>query len=81
MLGGLLNAFNPERIIIMGGVVPSLVALRDDLLERTAKYALSQVLETPTIQLIPSDKSSSMRGAAALYLYETERRRATPVER
>jgi len=80
MLGGLLNAFNPERIIIMGGVVPSLVALRDDLLERTAKYALSQVLETPTIQLIPSDKSSSMRGAAALYLYETERRRTTPAE-
>lgn len=81
MLGGLLNALNPERVTIMGGVVNSLATLRDDLLERTGKYALSQVLETPTIQLIPSDKSSSMRGAAALYLYETERRRATPVER
>jgi glucokinase len=80
LLGGLLNALNPDRVIITGGVVSSLVPLRDDLLERIARYALPQVLEAPTIQLIPSDKSSSMRGAAALYLYETERRRTTPVE-
>jgi glucokinase len=73
-LGGLLNIFNPERVVVMGGVVPSLVPLHDDLLQRTARYALPQVLEPATIQLTPSDKSSSMRGAAALYLYETARR-------
>jgi anaerobic selenocysteine-containing dehydrogenase len=40
----------------------------------THLYLMPQVLEPATIQLTPSDKSSSMRGAAALYLYETARR-------
>jgi glucokinase len=77
-LGGLLNALNPDRVVITGGVLQSLAPLRDDILQRATKYALARVLDETTIRLIPSDKSSSMRGAAALFLYESARRSPRP---
>jgi glucokinase len=73
-LGVLLNGLDPERIIVTGGVVRSLAPLREDILQRATKYSLPQVLDEAAIHLIPGDKSSSMRGAAALFLYESERR-------
>ncbi|HVG77999.1 MAG: ROK family protein [Candidatus Rokuibacteriota bacterium] len=77
-LGGLLNSLNPDMIVITGGVVQSLAPLRDDILQRTTKYALARVLDDARVHLIPSDKSSSMRGAAALFLYESGRRGLRP---
>jgi glucokinase len=78
-LGTLINGLNPELVIVTGGVVRSLAPLRDDILQRATKYALARVLDDTAIRMIPSDKSSSMRGAAALFLYEAARRRQRPV--
>jgi glucokinase len=83
-IGVLLNALNPERMVITGGVVRSLAPLREDILQRASKYTLARVLDEDTVHLVPSDKSSSMRGAAALFLYESARRgqaAATAAER
>jgi glucokinase len=77
-LGSLLNAFNPDLVVITGGVVQSLAPLREDILQRASKYALARVLDDTTVHLTPSDKSSSMRGAAALFLYESARRSQSP---
>jgi len=77
-LGSLLNAFNPDVVVITGGVVQSLAPLREDILQRASKYALARVLDDATVHLTPSDKSSSMRGAAALFLYESARRSQSP---
>src|SRR5262245_26733254 len=73
-LGVLLNGLDPERVIVTGGVVRSLAPLREDILQRATKYSLARVLDETAIHLIPADKSSTMRGAAALFLYESTRR-------
>ena len=73
-LGSVLNGLNPELVIVTGGVVKSLLPLREDIGKRLAGYALPEVLADSTIRFLTSDKSSSMRGAAALFLYESARR-------
>jgi glucokinase len=78
-LGGVLNGLNPEMVIVTGGVVKSLLPLREEILRRLARYTLPEVLADSTIRFLTSDKSSSMRGAAALFLYESARRRHAPV--
>jgi len=77
-LGSILNGLNPDVVVVTGGVVNSLLPLQDDILRRTAKYALAEVFADTTIRLLPSDKSSTMRGAAALFLYESMRRKLSP---
>lgn len=78
-LGSLLNGLNPDVAIITGGVVTSLLPLREEILRRLARYTLPEVLADSTIRFLTSDKSSSMRGAAALFLYESARRGEAPV--
>jgi predicted NBD/HSP70 family sugar kinase len=73
-LGTILNGLNPELLVITGGVAKSLLPMENEIRRRAAKYALADVLADTTIRLLPSDKSSSMRGAAALFLYESSRR-------
>ena len=63
-----------DLVVITGGVVQSLLPLQQDILRRAGKYAFARVLADTTIRLLPSDKASTMRGAAALFLYESERR-------
>jgi glucokinase len=74
VLGTIVNGLNPGMVVVTGGVVNSLLRMEDEIRRRTAKYALADVLADTTIRLLPSDKSSSMRGAAALFLYESSRR-------
>lgn len=70
-LGSMLNGLNPDVVVVTGGVVKSLLPLREDILQRLARYTLPDVLVDSTIRFLASDKSSSMRGAAALFLYES----------
>ena len=77
-IGILANALNPELVVVTGGVVQSLAPLREDILQRATKYALARVLDDGPVRFIPADKSSSMRGAAALFLYESTRRGLRP---
>ena len=78
LLGGVLNGLNPDVAVVTGGVVASLLPLREQILQRLAKYTLPEVLADTPIRFVASDKSSSMRGAAALFLYESARRGAPP---
>jgi glucokinase len=73
-IGALVNLLNPEVIVITGGVAASLEPLRDDILRRARRRALPEVLDTTSIRVAPVDKRSTVRGGAALVLYELGRR-------
>jgi glucokinase len=73
-LAALVNGVNPEAILVTGGVVSSLVPLEGAIRRWVAAYALAEPLADTAIHLMAGDKSRSMRGAAALVLYERARR-------
>jgi glucokinase len=74
-LGVILNSLNPDVIVITGGMAAAFLELEAELLRRTARYAFPRVLAGATIRITPSSKRDSVRGGAALFLYESERRR------
>jgi glucokinase len=73
MVGTVINALNPEVIVITGGVVASFAALESRLLAATREYAFADGLASTRVIIIPGDKSVTMRGAAALVAYESGR--------
>ena len=75
-IGAIVNGLNPEGIVLTGGVVGSLVPLERDLLRRVEEYAFADALESTRIHLVAGDKSQTVRGGAALVLYERTRRAA-----
>jgi hypothetical protein len=77
MLAGVLN---PEIIVITGGVATSLAPLQEDILRRVRRRGLPSTLEATTIRVAPADKRGTVRGGAALVLYEMARRDASGVE-
>lgn len=70
-IGALVNLLNPEVIVITGGVAASLAPLQDDILGRVRRRALPAALDATTVRVAPADKRSTVRGGAALVLYET----------
>lgn len=72
-IGALVNLLNPEIIVITGGVATSLVQLEKDIIRRTRRRTLLPVLDATTIRIVPGDKRATVRGGAALVLYETGR--------
>ena len=72
MIATMVNGLNPEAIVITGGVAQSLLALEKRILAAAADYAFPRALAAARISIVPSDKRTTMRGAAALVLYETE---------
>jgi len=73
-LGGIVNGLNPEVIVVTGGVVKSLVPLQGEILQHAAKHAFADALADTRIHLVPGLKSETVRGGAALVLYEQARR-------
>lgn len=73
MIGTVVNGLNPEVVVITGGVAESLVPLETQILTRASEYAFSRALVTTRVTIVPGDKRTSMRGAAALAIYEIER--------
>jgi predicted NBD/HSP70 family sugar kinase len=71
IIGTVVNGLNPEVVIITGGVVASLAPLETRILKSASEYALPQALAQTRVTIVPSDKRVTMRGAAALVLYET----------
>src|SRR5437773_2246131 len=65
MLGTVVNGLNPEVVVITGGVAESLVPLAAQILARAGEYAFGQALAATRVTIVPSDKRTSMRGAAA----------------
>jgi glucokinase len=77
-IGALVNLLNPEIIVITGGVAASLAPLQDDILHRVRRRALAAALDATTVRVVPGDKRGTVRGGAALVLYETARRAPHP---
>ena len=74
VIGIVINGLNPEVIVLTGGVVVGFAAFEQRVLAAAGDYAFKRALSATTIVIAPGDKRSSMRGAAALALYELERR-------
>jgi predicted NBD/HSP70 family sugar kinase len=70
IIGTIVNGLNPEVLIVTGGVVESLVRLEAKILRAAAEYAFPKALAATRIEIVPGDKRASVRGAAALALYE-----------
>ena len=74
MLGTVVNGLNPDVIVVTGGVAGAFALLEKRVLAAAAEFAFRRALPTTKIAIVPGDKQSSMRGAAALALYELEHR-------
>jgi glucokinase len=71
-----VNGLNPEVVVITGGVVKSLIPLQDEIIRRAGEYALADSLAGTPIYFVPGHKSHTVRGGAALVLYERARHAA-----
>jgi glucokinase len=72
MLGTIVNGLNPEAIVVTGGVAVSLVPIEKRILSAAGEYALARALVATRVTFVAADKRTTMRGAAALVLYEEE---------
>ena len=72
----IVNGLNPEVIVVTGGVAGSLAPLQGEILRRAGEYAFAEALATTRIHFVAGDKSQTVRGGAALVLYERARRSA-----
>jgi len=76
MLATIVNGLNPQVVVVTGGVAGSLAALEKRILAAAAEHAFARALAATRITIVPGDKRLTMRGAAALVLYERARRAA-----
>lgn len=65
-----VNGLNPEVVVVTGGVVKSLLPLQGEIIRRAGEYALADSLAGTQIHFVPGHKSQTVRGGAALVLYE-----------
>jgi glucokinase len=72
MIATVANGLNPDVLVITGGVAASLVPLEKRILAAAGEYAFARALATTRVVITPGDKGSSMRGAAALVLYDSQ---------
>jgi len=85
MLGTVVNGLNPEAVVITGGVAASLAVFEAKIRRAAGEYAFARALASTRLRIVPGDKRTSMRGAAALALYELEglgraRRSSGPID-
>jgi predicted NBD/HSP70 family sugar kinase len=73
MIGVVVNGLNPEVIVVTGGVAASFAALETKVLAAAAEYAFKRALAATRVRIVPGDKRLTLRGAAALVLYEQRR--------
>jgi glucokinase len=74
MIGTVVNGLNPEVVLVTGGVARAYALLQARILEAAGEYALKRALAATRVSIVPGDKRVTMRGAAALVLYEQQRR-------
>jgi glucokinase len=67
-IAGIVNALNPELVVVTGGVVDSFARLESRVVESTRRYALPQALAGTRVRLVPADKRRTVLGGAALAL-------------
>lgn len=67
------NCLNPDVVVVTGGVARSLVPLEEELRRRAGARALAPALAGTRVHVVGGDKRQTVRGGAALVLYELER--------
>ena len=72
MIGTVVNGLNPDVVVITGGVAQSLAPLETKILRAAGEYAFPRALAATRVTIVPGDKRVSVRGAAALALYERD---------
>ena len=77
LLAVVVNGIDPEVIVVTGGVATSLEPFRDEILSRAARYAYAMPLARMRFEIVSGDKSRTVRGGAALVLYELRRQMPT----
>lgn len=70
----MVNGLDPEAIVVTGGVVGSLLPLQGEILHRLREHAFAEAIARARIHFVPGDKCQTVRGGAALVLYERARR-------
>jgi glucokinase len=78
LLAVIVNGLDPEIVVITGGLAGSLEPLEADILRRVGHYAYAQPLARTRVRIGSGDKARTVRGGAALVLYELRRRAAEP---
>jgi glucokinase len=73
-IGGIANGLNPDVIVLTGGILKSLGRLEARILEHAAEYGFAAALADARINFVPGYKNQTVRGGAALVLYEQARR-------
>jgi glucokinase len=74
MIGTIVNGLNPEVVVVTGGVAAAYAALEASVREAAARHAFAAALAQTRIAIVPGDKRTSLRGAAALAFYEAAER-------
>ena len=69
-LGNLINALNPELILLGGGVMAAADLLLGPAREWARRYAFASAFAAAKIELATLDKQSGIKGAAALFFAE-----------
>lgn len=70
-LATIVNALNPEVVLVTGGVAESFLPLESVILRWASAYAFERALVTTRIVFLSLDKRATVLGGAALFLYET----------
>ena len=73
MIATVVNGLNPEVLVVTGGLAEALAPLQARILKAAGEYAFVRPLAATKLAITPSHKRHTMRGAAALVLYETVR--------
>lgn len=73
MIGVIVNGLNPEVVVVTGGVAAAYAPLEEKVLAAAAEHAFDRALVETVVRIVPGDKRRTMRGAAALVLYERRR--------
>jgi glucokinase len=69
----IVNGINPERLLVGGSVGRAFARRESDLRARLAHRAYKGALATTRLAFLDVDKDTSVRGGAALFLYEQAR--------
>ena len=73
-LGSILNGLNPEAIVLTGGVAHSLEAHLEDVLRWARAYAYQGAYQAAKVVVVRMTKITAIRGPAALFFHEADRR-------
>lgn len=73
-IGAIANGLNPEVIVLTGGLLKSLGSRERHILDYAAEYGFAPALADAAIHFVPGYKNQTVRGGAALVVYEEARR-------